>query len=92
MTPHPSVSPLNFFLPCLLRHLSSFLAPLALGEIGVCDSELTAQLLWVVRFEKLAKVRAEACHTIAALGLKDEQVVKTLKDLCSVEEDPFVLR
>ena len=72
--------------------LSSFLAPLALGEIGVCDSELTAQLLWVVRFEKLAKVRAEACHTIAALGLKDEQVVKTLKDLCSVEEDPFVLR
>ena len=58
----------------------------------MCDSELTAQLLWVVRFEKLAKVRAEACHTIAALGLKDEQVVKTLKDLCSVEEDPFVLR
>ena len=58
----------------------------------MCDSELTTQLLWVVRFEKLAKVRAEACHTIAALGLKDKQVVKTFKDLCSVEEDPFVLR
>ena len=92
MTPYPfclsskllSPSPPTpvFFLSCIP----------ALGEIGVCDSELTAQLLWVVRFEKLAEVRAEACHTIAALGLKDEQVVKTLKDLCTVEEDPFVLR
>jgi len=64
----------------------------ALGEIGVCDGELVGQLLWAVRFEKLAGVRAEACHTIASLGLKEEQVVKTLRDLRTAEEDPLVLR
>lgn len=58
----------------------------------MCDGELVGQLLWAVRFEKLAGVRAEACHTIASLGLKEEQVVKTLRDLHIVEEDPLVLR
>ena len=50
------------------------------------------QLLWALRFEKLAAVRAEACRAIATLRLGEERVVSTLKDLLTVEEDPLVLR
>ena len=51
-----------------------------------------SQLLWALRFEKLPAVRAEACRTLASLGLREERVVKTLKDLLTVEDDPLVLR
>ena len=64
----------------------------AFADIGVADDELVSKLLWAVRFEKLPAVRAEACHTIASLQLKQERVVKTLQDLLNVDDDPLVLK
>lgn len=64
----------------------------AFADIGVADEELVSKLLWAVRFEKLPAVRAEACHTIASLQLKQERVVKTLRDLLSVDDEPLVLK
>ncbi len=56
------------------------------------DEGLVAQLVWVIRFEKLGNVRAEGCRTIGRLGLKEEKVVCTLRDLLTVEDDPDVKR
>ena len=64
----------------------------AFADIGVADDELVSKLLWAVRFEKLPAVRAEACHTIASLQLKQERVVKTLQDLFNVDDEPLVLK
>ena len=64
----------------------------AFADIGVADDELVSKLLWAVRFEKLPAVRAEACHAIARLQLKQEKVIKTLLDLLIVEGDPLVLK
>ena len=64
----------------------------AFADIGVADDELVSKLLWAVRFEKLPAVRAEACHTIASLQLKQERVVKTLQDLLNVDDEPLVLK
>ena len=64
-----------------------------MAECGQRDEALVTQLVWVIRFEKLGRVRAEGCRTIARLGLRDDdKVVKTLKDLLIVEEDPVVKR
>ena len=64
----------------------------AFADIGVADDDLVTKLLWAVRFEKLPAVRAEACHTIARLQLKQERVVKTLQDLLTVDDEPLVLK
>ena len=64
----------------------------ALADVGVCDNELMDQLMWAVRFEKVPAVRAEACQTIARLNLKEDKVIKTLRDLITVEEDPLVVK
>ncbi len=64
----------------------------AIAECGVVDEGLVAQLVWVVRFEKLGSVRAEGCRTIGRLGLREEKVVRTLRDLLTVEDDPDVKR
>ena len=64
----------------------------AFADIGVADDELVSKLLWAVRFEKQPAVRAEACHTIARLQLKQERVVKTLQDLLTVDDEPLVLK
>ncbi len=64
----------------------------AVADIGFSDEDLTEQLVWTVRFEKLAVIRAEACQTIASLNLREEKVLKVLKDLVTVEDEPLVLR
>ena len=47
-----------------------------------------------MRFEKLPAVKAEACHTIACLQLKQERVVKirALQNLLNVDNEPLVLK
>lgn len=65
----------------------------ALAEIGEKeDEELVELLIWAVRFEKESAVRAEACRTIARLGLGEERVIRTLKDVVTVEDDISVAR
>lgn len=68
------------------------LLPVALGEIGVCEGSLLDQLLWAVQFEKLPAVRAEACHALATLGVREKRAIHTLRDRLTVEDDPLVLR
>ena len=63
----------------------------AFAGINYCDEELVELLIWAVRFEKGAEVRAECCRTIAQLGLSDEKVIKTLKDLVTVEDVEMVV-
>ena len=64
----------------------------AQGILKSCDSKVLSHLLWAVRFERLPEIRAQVCHTLAMLGVKNERIKSTLKDLLIVEEDPLVMR
>ena len=64
----------------------------AFADIGVSSEDLVTKLLWAVRFEKLPAIQAEACHTIAKLGLNEEKVIHTLRELLMVEDEELVLR
>lgn len=63
-----------------------------LAAVGECDDQLIQQLMWVVRFDSMAAVRLEACLTIARLGVREERMIKALKELATVEDDGGVLR
>ena len=64
----------------------------ALGSIGVVDDKLIEVLLWSIRYEKVAAVRAEACNAVAALGLRDERLLNVLQDRLVVETEELVKR
>ena len=65
---------------------------LALGSIGVVDEKLIEVLLWAIRYEKVAAVRAEACNAVAVLGLRDERLLNVLQDRLVVETEEIVKR
>jgi len=77
---------LLFFLTYLCISIS------ALGSIGVVDDKLIEVLLWSIRYEKVAAVRAEACNAVAALGLRDERLLNVLQDRLVVETEELVKR
>ena len=62
----------------------------ALASIGVVNEKLHEMLLWAIRYEKVAAVRAEACSAVATLGITDSQLVSVLQDRIVVETDEFV--
>ena len=64
----------------------------ALGSIGVVDDKLIEVLLWSIRYEKVAAVRAEECNAVAALGLRDERLLNVLQDRLVVETEELVKR
>lgn len=64
----------------------------ALGSIGVVDDKLIEVLLWSIRYEKVAAVRAEACNAVAVLGLRDERLLSVLQDRLVVETEELVKR
>ena len=64
----------------------------ALGSIGVVDEKLIEVLLWSIRYEKVAAVRAEACNAVAVLGLRDERLLGVLQDRLVVETEEIVKR
>ena len=64
----------------------------ALGSIGVVDDKLIEVLLWSIRYEKVAAVRAEACNAVAVLGLRDERLLNVLQDRLVVETEELVKR
>eukprot|EP00794_Sanderia_malayensis_P005463 gene5463-6146_t len=47
-------------------------------------------LLWCLRYEKEAAIRAEACHAIANLKLNSDEIITILQDRIVVEEDEMV--
>lgn len=81
-----------------LVHLATFdpiwkvkaLAFQALGKIGVVNQQITECLLWAVRYEEKPAVRAEACHTIAVLEMKTEDVAEVLQERFLVESSTLV--
>lgn len=74
----------------ILTH--SYISVAALGSIGVVDDKLIEVLLWSIRYEKVAVVRAEACNAVAVLGLRDERLVSVLQDRLVVETEELVKR
>ncbi len=62
----------------------------ALGIIGMTTDQIRHTVLWALRYEKEAGVRAEACHTIIKLNLQDEEVAQILQDRFLVETSPVV--
>ena len=68
----------------------SFIYYLALGKIGVQQPEVREALLWALRFEEEEGVRAEACHSIILLQLKDKEVLDILQNRMLVEESSIV--
>lgn len=62
----------------------------AMGKIGVVNEEITETLLWAVRYEEKAGVRAEACHTLMMLKLKTEEVAEVLQERFLVESSNVV--
>lgn len=49
-------------------------------------------LVWSMRYGKQAAVRAEACNTVAELGLKDSRALSVLQDRLIVETEEVVRR
>jgi len=56
----------------------------------MCTPEVRNALLWALRFEEEEGVRAEACHSIVLLKLKDKEVLDILQNRMLVEESPIV--
>lgn len=78
--------PSSFILSC------SYICVAALGSIGVVDDKLIDVLLWSIRYEKVAAVRAEACNAVAVLGIRDERLLSVLQDRLVVETEELVKR
>ena len=71
-------------------HFFLFIILIALGKIGLPQPEVREALLWALRFEEEEGVRAEACHSIILLQLKDQEVLDILQNRMLVEESPIV--
>nr|KAG5704063.1 hypothetical protein BaRGS_017567 [Batillaria attramentaria] len=81
-----------------LIHLATFdpiwkvkaLAIQALGKVGVVNDAIKECLLWAMRYEEKAGVRAEACHALVNLDILDEDVIECLQDRLLVESSQVV--
>lgn len=65
---------------------------IALGLLKANNSDIISHLLWAIRFERLPQVRAEACHTLSLLGLRNDKVAQTFRDILIVEDNRLVLK
>lgn len=54
--------------------------------------EVESALIWALRFEEEHGVRAEACHSIILLQMKDKQVIDVLQNRMLVETEPVVIK
>ena len=64
----------------------------ALGAIGVVTPEVRQCVMWAFRFEDQEGVRAEACHSLTCLKLKDPEVAHALQERYLVETSETVRR
>nr|XP_054766389.1 HEAT repeat-containing protein 4-like isoform X2 [Lytechinus pictus] len=62
----------------------------ALGDIGESNKHIESAVLWALRFESQAGVRAEACQTMIKLGIKDPEIPAMLQEKLLVEPDEVV--
>ncbi|XP_055874149.1 HEAT repeat-containing protein 4-like [Biomphalaria glabrata] len=81
-----------------LIHLASFdpiwqvkaFAMQALGKIGELNEDIKETLLWALRYEDQAGVRAEACHSLMLLDARNEEVILALQERLLVESNEMV--
>ncbi|KAH9489369.1 hypothetical protein Btru_056480 [Bulinus truncatus] len=81
-----------------LVHLASFdpiwqvkaFAIQALGKIGELNEDIKETLLWALRYEDQAGVRAEACHSLMLLDARNEEVILALQERLLVESNEMV--
>ncbi|CAG5119682.1 unnamed protein product [Candidula unifasciata] len=66
------------------------LAIQALGKIGTVNNDVKECLFWALRYEDNSGVRAEACHSIVALNIRDEDIIETLQERLLVESSGIV--
>ena len=64
----------------------------ALGNLEKVRSDVRECVLWAFRYEDQPGVRAEACHTLIRLGLRDPEVATILQDRYLVEPNDVVRR
>lgn len=64
----------------------------ALGNIGIVNDRVTEVLLWAIRYDKMAAVRAEACNAVSKLRIRDPRILAVLQDRLVVETDDLVKR
>ena len=64
----------------------------ALGNLKTASDKVRECLIWAFRYEEQPGVRAEACHTLIRLGLKDDDVVHILQERYLVENNEIVRR
>lgn len=62
----------------------------AIGKIGEVNNKIKECLLWALRYEAKAGVRAEACHSLIALNIGDDDVISILQERLLVESDHIV--
>ena len=62
----------------------------ALGKVGVVNEAIKESLLWAMRYEEKAGVRAEACHSLMKLDIMDEDVIQILQERLLVESSQVV--
>ena len=63
---------------------------LGLGKIGVLTDAVRQCLLWALRYETEAAVRAESCQSIVKLQLVDDETADILQDRYLVESSSVV--
>ena len=61
-----------------------------MGVIGEITEPVRNCILWALRYEDQAGVRAEACHTAVKLGIKDLDLAQILQDRFLVETSSVV--
>ena len=69
-----------------------FLSCAAIGLVAKPNENVQEILLWCLRYEREAAIRAEACQAIRNLKIDTERVVTILQDRVDVEEDSMVQR
>lgn len=62
----------------------------ALGKIGVQTTAIKDCLLWAMRYEEKAGVRAEACHSLRVLCIIDDDVMQITRERLLVETSQVV--
>ena len=62
----------------------------ALGAIGESNQHIENAVMWALRFESEAGVRAEACRAMMKLGIKNEDIPPMLQEKLLVEPDEIV--
>ncbi len=64
----------------------------AIGLVAKPTEIVQEVLLWCLRYEREAAIRAEACRAISNLELNSDEIISILQDRIVVEEDPMVKR